>query len=60
MILARMMEKITVDRHYNIVIRFFISPEGFAESISEGDKGRKAGETLMKHPFPLLEPFYVP
>ena len=32
MILARMIEKITVDRHYNIVIRFFISPESFEGS----------------------------
>ena len=32
MILARMIEKITVDRYYNIVIRFFISPESFEGS----------------------------
>ena len=43
MILARMIERITVDRHYNIVIRFFISPESFAGSISEGDEAQKAG-----------------
>ena len=43
MILARMIEKITVDRHYNIVIRFFISPESFMGSISEGDEVPKAG-----------------
>ena len=29
MILARMIERITVDRHYYIVIHFFISPESF-------------------------------
>lgn len=43
MILARMIERITVDRHYNIVIRFFISPESFTGSISEGDEVQKAG-----------------
>lgn len=43
MILARMIEKITVDRHYNIVIHFFISPESFTGSISEGDEVPKAG-----------------
>lgn len=43
MILARMIEKITVDRHYSIVIRFFISPESFTGSISEGDEVQKAG-----------------
>ena len=43
MILARMIERITVDRHYNIVIRFFISPESFTGSISEGDEAQKAG-----------------
>jgi hypothetical protein len=43
MILARMIEKIAVDRHYNIVIRFFISPESFEGSGSEGDEVRKAG-----------------
>ena len=34
MIPARMIEKITVDRHYNIVIRFFISPESFEGSVA--------------------------
>lgn len=43
MILARMIERITVDRHYYIVIRFFISPESFTGSISEGDEVPKAG-----------------
>ena len=43
MILARMIEKITVDRQYNIVIRFFISPESFEGSAAEGDEVRKAG-----------------
>ena len=43
MILARMIERITVDRQYNIVIRFFISPESFTGSISEGDEVQKAG-----------------
>ena len=43
MILARMIERITVDRHYNIVIRFFISPESFTGSISVGDEVQKAG-----------------
>lgn len=43
MILARMIEKITVDRHYNIVIRFFISPESFEGSVAEGEEVRKAG-----------------
>lgn len=43
MILARMIEKITVDRHYNIVIHFFISPESFTGSISEGGEVPKAG-----------------
>ena len=38
MILARMIEKITVDRQYNIVIRFFISPESFEESIAATDE----------------------
>lgn len=43
MILARMIERITVDRHYYIVIHFFISPESFTGSISEGDEVPKAG-----------------
>lgn len=43
MILARMIEKITVDRHYNIIIRFFISPESFEGSVAEGEEVRKAG-----------------
>ncbi|MFR8976369.1 MAG: hypothetical protein ACLVJB_00420, partial [Christensenellales bacterium] len=43
MILARMIERITVDRHYNIVIRFFISPESFEGSVAEGEEVRKAG-----------------
>lgn len=43
MILVRMIEKITVDRHYNIVIRFFISPESFEGSAAEGNEVRKAG-----------------
>lgn len=43
MILARMIERITVDRHYNIVIHFFISLESFTGSISEGDEVPKAG-----------------
>lgn len=34
MILARMIEKITVDRHYNSIIRFFISPESFERSVA--------------------------
>ena len=34
MILARMIEKITVDRHYNNIIRFFISPESFERSVA--------------------------
>ena len=38
MILARMIEKITVDRQYNIVIRFFISPESFGGSIAATDE----------------------
>ena len=44
MILARMMEKITVDRHYNIVIRFFISPEGFAEASPKAIRAGKQGK----------------
>ena len=43
MILARMIEKITVDRQYNIVIRFFISPESFVGSAVEGNEVREAG-----------------
>ena len=43
MILAWMIEKITVDRHYNSIIRFFISPESFERSVAEGEEVRKAG-----------------
>ena len=42
MILARMIEKITVDRHYNIVICFFISPESFEGSVAEGGGGQES------------------
>ena len=43
MILARMIEKITVDRQYNIVIRFFISPESF-----EGSSATNEHPDMMK------------
>ena len=47
MILARMIERITVDRHYYIVIHFFISPESFTGSISEGDEVQKPVNSII-------------
>ena len=41
MILARMIEKITVDRHYNIVIRFLSRRRALWEASPKGMRSQK-------------------